>query len=186
MVALLRLPRTGATLQELVLELGEWEPNWRVQYKVPLRSSNAPFTTLPATTPTTPASVFTPAVTRLLQPTMGRSASAPTTPAATNIIPSRAAPSSSFAPKPMSKFAAAYDPTRVIPAQNGQPRRYRPPGKDTVMDHALTVGGIISTLSTIISFLKFELWLQTTTDMRNTPGTVLLRRMETEEIWTPP
>ncbi|KAE8236441.1 hypothetical protein A4X13_0g9152, partial [Tilletia indica] len=65
---------------------------------------------------------------------MGRSASAPSTPANNSNISSRAAPSSTSGPKPMSKFAASYDPTRVIPAQNGQPRRYRPPGKDTVMD----------------------------------------------------
>ncbi|KAE8228281.1 hypothetical protein CF326_g6792 [Tilletia indica] len=134
MVALLRLPRKDATLDELVMELGQWEPNWRVQYKVPLRTSNTPNLTVSSTTPTPSTSAFTPAVNRLLQPTMGRSASAPTTPAATNAVSSRVAPSGSSAPKPMSKFAAAYDPTRVIPAQNGQPRRYRPPGKDTVMD----------------------------------------------------
>ncbi|KAE8240942.1 hypothetical protein A4X13_0g7624 [Tilletia indica] len=134
MVALLRLPRKGATLAELVMELGDWEPNWRVQYKIPLRSTIAPATTFPATTPTTPALAFTPTANRLIQQTMGRSASAPTTPAATNSLSSRAAPSGSPSQKPISKFAAAYDPTRVIPAQNGQPRRYRPPGKDAVMD----------------------------------------------------
>ncbi|KAE8229705.1 hypothetical protein CF326_g5318 [Tilletia indica] len=133
MVALLRLPRKGATLTELVSELGDWEPNWRKQHKVPLLTATTTTSSTahsPAYSTTTPAA--TSAVTRVLQTTMGRSASAPTTPAAT--ASSRAAPSGLTGPKPMSKFAASYDPTRVIPAQNGQPRKYRPPGKDTVMD----------------------------------------------------
>ncbi|KAE8228368.1 hypothetical protein CF326_g6702 [Tilletia indica] len=136
MVALLRLPRKGATLTELVTELGDWEPNWRKQHKVPLYST----ATAPAVTSTVqtavsqpPAPAVTPA-TRMMQQTMGRSASAPSTPAVNSNTSSRAATSSITGPKPMSKFAASYDSSRVIPAQNGQPRRYRPPGKDTVMD----------------------------------------------------
>ncbi|KAE8218492.1 hypothetical protein CF319_g7649 [Tilletia indica] len=137
MVALLRLPRKGATLTELITELGDWEPNWRKQHKVPLHPSTTSAATVssivtPAAFNTT-APAFTPAA-RLLQQTMGRSASAPSTPAPTSTVSSRAAPSHTTGPKPMSKFAASYDPSRVIPAQNGQPRRYRPPGKDTVMD----------------------------------------------------
>ncbi|KAE8206458.1 hypothetical protein CF327_g7551, partial [Tilletia walkeri] len=119
MIALLRLPRKGATLADLRLELGDWEPNWRVQYKVTLRS--APIAT--ADTPTLPPT-YTPAVSRILQTTMGRSASAPATPAATGTkFPSAttlpAAPSGQHTSKPMSKFAAAYDPSRIIPAKNG-------------------------------------------------------------------
>ncbi|KAE8228338.1 hypothetical protein CF326_g6734 [Tilletia indica] len=136
MIALLRLPRKGATLTELITELGDWEPNWRKQYKVPLHSTTAAASpsTVPSTSVRTPAPAFTPAATRVLQQTMGRSASAPSIPATNINASSRAAPSSRSGSKPMSKFAANYDPTRVIPAQNGQPRRYRPPGKDTVMD----------------------------------------------------
>ncbi|KAE8222173.1 hypothetical protein CF326_g8422, partial [Tilletia indica] len=135
-IALLRLPRKGATLAELRLELGDWEPNWRVQYKVPLRPLTSTSTPTEASTLT---ATYSPAVSRVLQTTMGRSASVPATPAATNsklplAAPLRTAPSGQTTPRPMSKFAAAYDPTRISPAQNGQPRRYRPPGKDTVMD----------------------------------------------------
>ncbi|KAE8229428.1 hypothetical protein CF326_g5602 [Tilletia indica] len=136
MVGLLRLPRKGATLADLRLELGDWEPNWRVQYKVPLRSTTSTVATADFSTPST---TYAPAVSRILQTTMGRSASAPATPAATgpkisSAAMSPAAPSGQHHPKPMSRFAAAYDPSRIIPAKNGQPRRYRPPGKDTVMD----------------------------------------------------
>ncbi|KAE8240471.1 hypothetical protein A4X13_0g7791 [Tilletia indica] len=141
MVALLRLPRDKATLAELVFELGDWEPNWRVQYKVPLRGSvsSAIPSTISTPQPILPAQANPTLASRLFPSTMGRSASAPATPAVTGIkTPSattlRAAPSHSANPRPMSKFAAAYDPSRIIPAQNGQPRRYRPPGKDTVMD----------------------------------------------------
>ncbi|KAE8241928.1 hypothetical protein A4X13_0g7201 [Tilletia indica] len=138
MVALLRLPRKDATLTELVTELGDWEPNWRKQYKVPLlaptTSAAIASNTGSAITFNTSASALNPAVARVLQTTMGRSASAPTTPAAVANTSSRAAPSGHTVPKPMSKLAASYDPTRVIPAKNGQPRRYRPPGRDTVMD----------------------------------------------------
>ncbi|KAE8240573.1 hypothetical protein A4X13_0g7723 [Tilletia indica] len=141
MVALLRLPRDKATLAELVFELGDWEPNWRTQYKVPLRGSNTPTTPSTAYTSQPISSALTNPTfaARLLPTAMGRSASAPITPAVSGVKPPsattlRAAPSSATNPKPMSKFAAAYDASRIIPAQNGQPRRYRPPGKDTVMD----------------------------------------------------
>ncbi|KAE8236462.1 hypothetical protein A4X13_0g9147 [Tilletia indica] len=73
MVALLRLPRKGATLTELVTELGEWEPNWRKQYKVPLHSNTTATTassTATAIAFNTPAPAITPAA-RVLQQTMG-------------------------------------------------------------------------------------------------------------------
>ncbi|KAE8190279.1 hypothetical protein CF335_g6397 [Tilletia laevis] len=139
-IGLLRLPRVGATLADLRAELGDWEPNWRVQYKVPLRTSTLPeqgtvSSGVPHTSMSTrTGTVGTPAASRVLQTTMGRSASAPATPAPTMGLSSGAAPPISTIPRSISKFAAAYDPTRVIQASNGQPRRYRPPGKDTVMD----------------------------------------------------
>ncbi|KAE8187083.1 hypothetical protein A4X06_0g7534 [Tilletia controversa] len=139
LIGLLRLPRVGASLADLRAELGDWEPNWRIQYKTPLRSSRLtdPGTASSVASTSTPARVgpvVAPAATRILQTTMGRSASAPTTPAPSMSSSSRAAPPISTIPRSISKFAAAYDPTRVIQASNGQPRRYRPPGKDTVMD----------------------------------------------------
>ncbi|KAE8181626.1 hypothetical protein CF328_g8783, partial [Tilletia controversa] len=94
-IGLLRLPRVGATLAELRFELGDWEPNWRVQFKVPLRTSksddsmtiNSPAATTSAASSSLPfwntTAPRAPATTRLLQTTMGRSASAPSTPAAT-------------------------------------------------------------------------------------------------------
>ncbi|KAE8189965.1 hypothetical protein CF335_g6486, partial [Tilletia laevis] len=145
LIGLLRLPRMGATLADLRAEPGDWEPNWRTQYKVPLRTSTLPeHSAASSVPPHTPMNARTSiigisAASRLLQPTMGRSASAPSTPAAPGTqTPSssslRAPPPIDTVPRSISKFAAAYDPTRVIPAANGQPRRYRPPGRDTVMD----------------------------------------------------
>ncbi|KAE8189098.1 hypothetical protein CF328_g6387 [Tilletia controversa] len=127
MVALLRLPRNGATLQDLRLELGEWETNWRKQFKVTLRMG-------PPTPPTTPTPTT---VARPPQTSMVRFASAPST-APPRSIPATLAPAARAAPPPSSSFggtsmSASYDPSRITPAANGQPRTYRPPGRDTVM-----------------------------------------------------
>lgn len=116
--ALLRIPRDGATLDDLVRELGECEPTWREVYHTPL----------PSDTGTTAKPKPSATTVKTSDPSMVRSASAPTTPAP------RAAPMTPRAqqPSPVS-LSASYDPGRVTPASHGKPRTYRPPGRDTVM-----------------------------------------------------
>ncbi|KAE8221399.1 hypothetical protein CF326_g8567, partial [Tilletia indica] len=137
MVSLLRLPREGATLQDLRLELGEWETNWRNQTGIRLQSTESKITTSASTVTQTPRS--SPAMTRASQQSMVRSASAPAIAVPTSgqgyVNPTaspRATPSVSSAPG-ISPLAASYDPSRVTPAANGKPRTYRPPGRDTAL-----------------------------------------------------
>ncbi|KAE8184201.1 hypothetical protein CF328_g7934, partial [Tilletia controversa] len=134
--AMLRLPRQDATLEQLVDEMGECEPQWRTMYNIPTppetASSNEVGAGVPNTTPSTPQPL---ALRRLQGQAMVRSASAPLLPAVRPIVASapqapRAAPT---APSGLSAMAAAYDPARVIPAANGEPRKYRVEGRDSPM-----------------------------------------------------
>ncbi|KAE8228243.1 hypothetical protein CF326_g6831 [Tilletia indica] len=109
---LLRLPRKGALLSDLRAELAEWEPQWReIHPEFDLRSS-------------TPVGVAAP------KP----SVSAKTTPAKATPAPSAVVPvvPAATAPRPL-PLSATYDKARVIPAANGQPRKYRRPGDETLI-----------------------------------------------------
>ncbi|KAE8183254.1 hypothetical protein CF328_g8242, partial [Tilletia controversa] len=129
-VTMLRLPREHPTLDDLVEEMGEYEPHWRSINRVPPPPD-------PDTTHTSAAVVTVPAtpsaLSRLQTQAMVRSASAPSLPAVRPLT--AAAAPASRAPPPassgMSPMAAAYDPSRVIPAANGEVRKYRVEGRTT-------------------------------------------------------
>ncbi|KAE8218979.1 hypothetical protein CF319_g7242 [Tilletia indica] len=122
MVTLLRLPRANPTLQELRKELGECEPHWRELNGVQIVTSDSPATTTPATTTSTPT--VSPAARRLAGQSMVRSASAP-------VIPVAPAPTPRSAQGP-GAFAARYDPTKIIPAKNGEKRKYTRANGDVI------------------------------------------------------
>ncbi|KAE8242688.1 hypothetical protein A4X06_0g6797 [Tilletia controversa] len=108
MMAMLRIPRDEPTLENLRHELGEWEAGGVLARYVP---SSAPF---PDESSRRNAACFRKNVCDTLDH-------------APRVTPSAAGPQA------LSALAASYDPARVIPAGNGEPRRYRPPGKDTAM-----------------------------------------------------
>ncbi|KAE8228279.1 hypothetical protein CF326_g6794 [Tilletia indica] len=111
---LLRLPRKGALLNDLRAELAEWEPQWReIHPEFDLRVPSS----VAAVKSSTPAKATPSKVT-------------PAAPVATPTAP--AATGSGSAPRPL-PLSATYDKTRVIPAANGQPRKYRRPGDETLI-----------------------------------------------------
>ncbi|KAK0519916.1 hypothetical protein OC835_007372 [Tilletia horrida] len=113
MKSLLRLPRDGPTLQQLLEELNEWEPTWKQ-----LNSRTTTSTATPARPqPAAAAKLVT------ADQSMVRSASTPVLPR----VPQ--APTNN---RPLS-LAATYDPSRITPASGGRPRTYRRPDKDTVL-----------------------------------------------------
>ncbi|KAE8238277.1 hypothetical protein A4X03_0g8877, partial [Tilletia caries] len=81
-IAMLRLPRQDATLEQLVDEMGECEPQWRTMYNIAsppeTATSNEVGAGVPSTTPATPQPM---ALRRLQGQAMVRSASAPLLPA---------------------------------------------------------------------------------------------------------
>ncbi|KAK0519933.1 hypothetical protein OC842_007274 [Tilletia horrida] len=123
---LLRLPPRNPVLADLRFELGDRESIWKEIYR-----------------PVHPAAESISGSTR-----MARSASAPVQPraviqsapgqapafasAAAKRTASNSGGSASTFPRP--GLAATYDPARVIPAQDGKPRRYRRPGDDQVIE----------------------------------------------------
>ncbi|KAK0519729.1 hypothetical protein OC834_007284 [Tilletia horrida] len=130
MRAYVRLPVQGPTLQTLQDALAEWEPVWRQIHKVSLTAS-------PHSNQDTPA--------------MARSQSEPVLPA---VIPPPTAPLPPPPPRPprseqrqavpgspqwsrtsasVTSLSQTYDPARVVPAANGQPRMYRRPDSTRVM-----------------------------------------------------
>ncbi|KAE8218037.1 hypothetical protein CF319_g8006 [Tilletia indica] len=112
--SMIRLPKPP-TLQDLRRELNDHEYNWKEMY------GGAGGATTPARLPhhVQPSSTTS----------MVRSVSAPTTPGsrAGPTIPPR---STDAAPV---SLALTYDPTRITPARNGQPRTYKRPDNDKVM-----------------------------------------------------
>ncbi|KAE8250874.1 hypothetical protein A4X13_0g4299 [Tilletia indica] len=120
MVTMLRIPRNNPTLQELRKELGECEPDWRETTGIQLNTAESPSTT----TAPAPATTTSPAVRRLAGQSMVRSASAP-------VIPVAPASAPRSAPGP-SASAARYDPSRIIPAKNGEKRKYTRANGDTI------------------------------------------------------
>ncbi|KAE8218031.1 hypothetical protein CF319_g8011 [Tilletia indica] len=121
-VAMLHLPRTKPTLQDLRDQIGEWEHRWREMYSTPLLDKHSSSNQSPST-----------ALGRIQHQAMVRSASAPSLPAVSNT--STTATPATRAAQPgfvgMSALAASYDPARVVPAQNGEPRKYKLDGKPT-------------------------------------------------------
>ncbi|KAE8244980.1 hypothetical protein A4X13_0g6141 [Tilletia indica] len=122
-ITMLRLTRKNPTLQELRDEMSEWEPHWRERYRTPLETSATTPSTPSATTSAHTSQATPPALGRLQTQAMVRSASAPSLP----VGASRAIQPA------LSPLAASYDPSRVIPAANGEPRKYRVDGKPTPM-----------------------------------------------------
>ncbi|KAE8240425.1 hypothetical protein A4X13_0g7815 [Tilletia indica] len=119
--ALLRLPRGDARLTDLRAEMGEWEPTWREMHP---QYARRPVTSISATKTSTTTS-NAPASSSTSKP-----APAPTSAAPAPSTSATAGAGSSSRPLPL---AATYDPARVTPAANGQPRKYRRPGDETVI-----------------------------------------------------
>ncbi|KAK0546421.1 hypothetical protein OC844_007261 [Tilletia horrida] len=119
---LLRLPPRHPVLADLRYELGERESIWKEIY---MPAEPPP----PSPAPTTMArSVSAPAQPRVTVQSAGSPISASV---AVKRSTTTSAPPSVFA-RP--GLAATYDPSRVIPAKDGKPRRYRRPGDDQVIE----------------------------------------------------
>ncbi|KAK0520169.1 hypothetical protein OC842_007185, partial [Tilletia horrida] len=124
-----RLPTDNPTLHQLQEAMAEWEPTWREVHSVSVLSPtelepNAPSMLRSKSEPPTPAGVVLPS-TPLPPPPQRppRSEQRQSAPGA--------------APRPTSasvgSLAQTYDPSRVVPASNGQPRMYRLPNSSRVM-----------------------------------------------------
>ncbi|KAE8263075.1 hypothetical protein A4X09_0g7322 [Tilletia walkeri] len=120
--ALIRLPRSNARLIDLRAEIGDWEPTWREMHPQFARRPVAATPTSKGTASTAPSA---PTTSSASKPASG---SAPTTSSSNG--PSASGTGSAPRPLPLS---ATYDPARVTPAANGQPRKYRRPGDETVI-----------------------------------------------------
>ncbi|KAE8217831.1 hypothetical protein CF319_g8167 [Tilletia indica] len=117
---MLRLPRHHVTLNDVRQEISEWEPTWRELNGQPRSSTAASSTRTVAATPTSKDA-------RLFSSSTSYSRPASSTPRTT---PSSAPKSST----PYVPLAVSYDPSRIIPASNGQPRKYRRPDNNKVID----------------------------------------------------
>ncbi|KAE8183023.1 hypothetical protein CF328_g8324, partial [Tilletia controversa] len=109
----IRLPDKGS-LASLRNELVEWEPVWK---EVEARRATA----------TSAAARASSVVPRVSAASLERSASAPALPK--QVGP----PSSSPSIPPAQGLSASYDRSRVTPAANGEPRKYRRPDNDKIM-----------------------------------------------------
>ncbi|KAK0519884.1 hypothetical protein OC834_007236 [Tilletia horrida] len=121
MRAYIRLPSTKPTLQQLQDAIAEWEPTWRVVHGVHMGTPSVP------ATPSQPEGVTSPTSTPPTRPPrsehrllVSRAQSAP-----------KALPAQSSAS--VATLSQSYDPSRVVPAANGQPRMYRRPDSTRVM-----------------------------------------------------
>ncbi|KAE8236409.1 hypothetical protein A4X13_0g9162 [Tilletia indica] len=138
MRSLIRLPQASVTLEEVQDALCEWEPTWREDHEVPLDKKNVEARTESASSAPTPVQP-TAALTSLpMRPPRSEQR-----PMVTAVKPSESAPelspaSSTFAT--MASLSATYDPTRIIPAADGQPRMYRRPDSTKIMRLARNCG----------------------------------------------
>ncbi|KAK0524171.1 hypothetical protein OC842_005912 [Tilletia horrida] len=130
MRAYVRLPTEAPTLQLLQASLAEWESVWREVHAVPLLADDSSKADAPAMSrsrsePAAP-STATPLSTPLPLPPARppRSENRPST--ATHGSPQKSSAS-------VASLALSYDPTRIVPAANGQPRMYRRPDSTRVM-----------------------------------------------------
>ncbi|KAK0519950.1 hypothetical protein OC835_007361 [Tilletia horrida] len=121
MRAYIRLPTTKPTLQQLQDAITEWEPTWRVVHGVHKATSSpsatpdqpeGPSPTVPTTPARPPRSEHRPAADR--------------TQSAPRVLPSQTSAS-------VATLSQSYDPSRIAPAANGQPRMYRRPDSTRVM-----------------------------------------------------
>ncbi|KAK0519808.1 hypothetical protein OC842_007317 [Tilletia horrida] len=144
MRAYIRLPSVQPTLQQLQDAIAEWEPTWRQVHHVARETPSAP------PTPNQPDAVAPSAGTPPVRPP--RSESRPA------VDRSKSAPAQTSAS--VATLSQSYDPTRIVPAANGQPRMYRRPDSTRIMrlnrnchkcgqphfdfehEHLLTVGKI--------------------------------------------
>ncbi|KAE8224064.1 hypothetical protein CF326_g8095 [Tilletia indica] len=125
MRALLRLPQDDVSLDTVQDALCDWEPTWREANSVPLAKTTPKDKKESATVESEPsAKVLTVPPTRPPRSDL-RSSTAPNKPVAFSPPVSTSAS--------VASLSATYDPTRVIPANGGQPRMYRRPDSSKVM-----------------------------------------------------
>ncbi|KAE8230935.1 hypothetical protein CF326_g4062 [Tilletia indica] len=135
MRALIRLPQTAVTLEEVQDALCEWEPTWREDRSIPLIKTKVKSKSgsASASTPTSqPLAALTP-----LPSCPPRSDQRPML---TAIKPTVQVSDATSTPAMIASLSATYDPARVIPATNGQPRMYRRPDSTKVMRLARNCG----------------------------------------------
>ncbi|KAE8228450.1 hypothetical protein CF326_g6616 [Tilletia indica] len=140
MRALIRLPQSGVALEEVQDALCEWEPTWREDHAVPLDKKKLETKIESASSASTSAQQS--GALTSLPPRPPRSEHRPSV---TTVKPSvlAADPTTTSAltpPAMMASLSASYDPTRVIPAANGQPRMYRRPDSTKIMRLARNCG----------------------------------------------
>ncbi|KAK0519985.1 hypothetical protein OC834_007193 [Tilletia horrida] len=131
MRAYVRLPPENPTLQTLQDALAEWEPVWREVHAVNIVSDtddkkDAPLMTRsqsePATHAATPLSAPLPLLPAPPRPPRSEQRA---------VAPSSPQWSKTSASVP--SLSQTYDPSRIVPASNGQPRMYRRPDSSRVM-----------------------------------------------------
>ncbi|KAE8217985.1 hypothetical protein CF326_g9282 [Tilletia indica] len=141
MRALIRLPQTGVTLEQVQDAFCEWEPTWREDNGVPLSKKKAEPKEESALTPAASVPSLSSTLTSppLRPPRSEQRATVATLqPAAP---PSSAPPiATESAPPAVASMSATYDPSRIIPAADGQPRMYRRPDSTKVMRLARNCG----------------------------------------------
>ncbi|KAK0546097.1 hypothetical protein OC844_007283 [Tilletia horrida] len=124
---LLRLPRLDATLQDVRLEVTEWEPLWRHLHPA---EAAAETITVPSAVPSLSTPSTTSASTSArVSPTVAAAAlMAPRTSGVQSQRPSQTAQ------RQRQPLGATYEPKNVIPAADGKARRYRRPDTGEVIE----------------------------------------------------
>ncbi|KAE8263670.1 hypothetical protein A4X09_0g7169 [Tilletia walkeri] len=138
--ALIRLPQTAVTLEEVQDALCEWEPTWREDHGVSLIKKKPDPKSESASSASSSVQQSAALTSLPLRPPRSDLRPSVTTVKSAVPTPDPATTTALIPPAMMASLSASYDPTRVIPAINEQPRMYRRPDSTKIMRLARNCG----------------------------------------------